>query len=424
MRAKPGGEPARSATKLLALAGLPGALACLLLAALAWSQGRAAFRAELQARAREQQRMVEALLEGPTDAEAVLDPLPRDVAGVRERVRALVAALDWPAGTVRLVEAGSSGPDALDGGEAALVFRRPLGGSGLLLEHRVEPAALRRAGLGAAFPWLLALALLALTAALAEFWVRRRILVPAVAALDDLAAAAAGRPSAAAADPGWARPWVEEGRRAARAQADRIAAGEAAEATLTAALGAVEEGVAVLDAEGRLVFANAAFGRAVAGAGQEPPRPGRSLEPALRAALARAGGLRELALGSGGRLLLLLGSPASLPPVGGTPAPSRTKPPPSLGGPRLASMVQEVAEALALVARQAVLLHELASEPTSRARAGELRRAVERCTRAIAPLLAPPRALRPDAVAHDRLGAAGGEREAALLEPTAGPPRG
>jgi PAS domain-containing protein len=423
MRAKPSGEPARRVRKLLAFAGLPGALACLLLAALAWSQGRAAFRAELEARAHEQQRMVEALLEGPGDAEAVLDPLPRDVAGARERVRSLVAALDWPAGTVRLVEAGSSGPDGLQASDATLTFRRPVGGSGLMLEHRIEPAALRRAGLSAAAPWLLAVPLLFLTLALADRLVRRRILVPAVAALEDLAAAAAGRPSAAAADPGWARPWVEEGRRAARAQADRIAAGEAAEATLTAALGAVEEGVAVLDAEGRLVFANAAFGRAVAGAGQEPPGPGRSLEPALRAALARAGGLRELALGSGGRLLLL-GSPASLPPVGGTPAPSRTKPPPSLGGPRLASMVQEVAEALALVARQAVLLHELASEPTSRARAGELRRAVERCTRAIAPLLAPPRALRPDAVAHDRLGAAGGEREAALLEPTAGPPRG
>jgi hypothetical protein len=84
-------------------------------------------------------------------------------------------------------------------------------------------------------------------------------------------------------------------------------------------------------------------------------------------------------------------------------------------------MVQEVAEALALVARQAVLLHELASEPVTRARAGELRRAVERCTRAIAPLLAPPR---PRPVAFDRLGAGGGERDAALLEPTAGPPRG
>jgi hypothetical protein len=86
-------------------------------------------------------------------------------------------------------------------------------------------------------------------------------------------------------------------------------------------------------------------------------------------------------------------------------------------------MVQEVAEALALVARQAVLLHELAAEPGTRTRAGELRRAVERCTRAIAPLLAPGRAARPASVGADEGRGVGGEREPAALATADGPPR-
>lgn len=422
MRGKPEGEPAGRATPLVALAVLPGILLAAGLTAYAWEKGRSVFLGELERRAAEQHRLVEALLEGPADSEASAALVPRDEAGVRERLQALVAILDWQAGTVRLVEATRDPPDPGGSGEAAPIFRRPIGASGFLLEHRVEPAALRRAGLKAASPWLFALALLCLTAVLAELRVRRRIVEPAVAGLEAVVAAAAGRPSGAAADPGWAWPWVEEGRRAARARADRAAAAEAAEATLTAALGAVEDGVAVLDAEGRLVFANAAFGRAIAEAGQAPPGPGRSLEPALRAALARAGGLRELALGSGGRLLLLERA-ATGPPVGEAAAPLRATRPPSLGGPRLASMVQEVAEALALVARQAVLLHELASEPGTRARAGELRRAVERCTRALAPLLAPARPAPPVAVEADEKRAVEGERRPALLAAAAGPPR-
>jgi len=418
MHGKPEGEPAGRATPRVALVALPGMLLGAGLAAHAWGEGQSAFLGELERRAAEQHRLVEALLEGPADSEASASLVPRDEAGVRERLRALVAILDWQAGTVRLVEATRDSSDSGGSDEAGPIFCRPIGASGLLLEHRVEPAALRRAGLGAAFPWLLALALLALTAALAEFWVRRRIFEPAVAGLEAMVAAAAGRPSGTPVR-GWAARWVEEGRRAARAQADRIAAGEAAEATLTAALGAVEEGVAVLDAEGRLVVVNAAFARAAARAGAEISA-GRPIDPAVRAALAATGCLREVPLASGGRLLHLARPPLPLP-AGAVSTPPASPPP--LAGPRLASLVQELAEALALVARQAVLLHELAAEPGTRARAEQLRRAVERCTRALAPLLAPGRPARRAAVETDEGRAVEGERQPALLATAAGPPR-
>jgi PAS domain-containing protein len=415
MRGKPGGEPAGRATPLVALVALPAILLASGLAARGWVEGRAAFLAELERRAAEQHRIAQALLEGPADAEVSTVLLPRDEAGARERLRALVATLDWPAGTIRLVEAADA-PALADAAGDPLTFRRPIGTSGLSLEHRVEPGAVRRAAIAGAAPWLLALSLLASTAVVAELLVRRRILAPAVAALDALVAAAAGRPSGAALR-GWAAAWVEAGRRAARERAERAAAAEATEATLLAALEAVEEGVAVVDGEGRLVFANGAFTRAVERGGAEACS-GRTLDAAARAALAATGSLRELPLASGGRLLLLARPAASLQggaaPAGG---------PPPIGTPRLAAMVQEVAEALALVARQAVLLHELAAEPGTRTRAGELRRAVERCTRAIAPLLAPGRAARPASIGADEGRGVAGEREPASLATADGPPR-
>lgn len=403
MATKPGDGPARRLGALLALASLPAVAAGLFLAAQAYREGRAGFLAELEARAREHGGVLEALLDGPLDAEAPAEPGARDVAGSIERARALVAVLDWPAGAVRLLpvqSAGDIGP--VDGSVAEPVWRRPIGRSGLLLEHRVEAGAVRRAGLAAAAPWILASVALAAVAGLAYLLIRRRILAPALAALDGLVAAAEGRPVAGDRGDGWARPWLEEGVRAARVRAERLAAAEAAEAPLVAAIEALEEGVALVAADGRLLLVNTAFERVLAGSGVGRPAIGRPLEPAMRAALAGLAGARELALASGDRLILL---PAPADAVSASEPPSRREAPPAgpVAGPRLASMVQEVAEALAQVARQALLLHELTAEPAVRARAEQLRRAAERCTRAIAPLLAPPRRPRPTAVALDRL---------------------
>lgn len=421
MRGGPGGEPVRRLRTLLALAGLPAILLCLVLAIRAGLDGRAAFLAGLEARAQERHRLLEALLEGPVDAEAVVDTAPRDVAGLRERLRALAATLDGPAGTVRLVEGAAAAASEGPGGDAdaALLLRRPIGASGLEIEHRVAAGAVRRAALAAAAPWLAAAVLLAATLLLARILIGRLLLAPAVAALDGLAAAAAGRAVAGAVPVGWASPWLEAGRRAVREQGERLAAAEAVEASLQAALEAVEEGVALLAADERVLLANAAFARALRQLGLEAPEPGRPLDPALRDALDRLPGLRALALASGGRLLLVPG-PAAPPPEAAMPVvapepagapmadaerPARAAvlPPVARAGPRLAAIVQEVAEALARVAREAVLLHELAAEPATRARAERLRRAVERCTRAIAPLLLPAPPPRPDAVAVDRL---------------------
>lgn len=403
MAAKPGDGPARRLGALLALAGLPAVAAGLLLGVQAYREGRAGFLAALEVRAREHGRVLEALLDGPLDAEASGEPEPRDTAGSLERARSLVATLDGPAGTIRLLPAeGASDIGPIDGSAGAFVWRRPIGRSGFLLEHRVEAGAPDRAGLAAAAPWLFATAALAASTAVAYLLIRRRVLAPALAALDGLVAAADGRPLAGDGGEGWARPWLEEGVRAARARAERLAAAEAAEAPLAAALEALEEGVALVAADGRLRLVNTAFARALAGSGAGRPTIGRPLEPGMRAALARLAGVRELALASGDRLILL---PAVADAVAGNEAPARPEAPSAgpLVGPRLASMIQELAEALAQVARQAVLLHELSGEPAVRARAEQLRRAAERCTRAIAPLLAPPRPPRPTAVAVDRL---------------------
>lgn len=403
MATKPGDGPARRLGALLALAGLPAVAAGLLLGVQAYREGRAGFLAELEGRAREHGRVLEALLDGPLDAEARADPGPRDVAGSIERARALVAALDWPAGAIRLlpVEAeGGLGP--VDGSAGESVWRRPIGRSGLVLEHRVEAGAPHRAGLAAAAPWLLASAALTASTAVAHLLIRRRILAPALVALDGLVAAADGRPVAGEGGEGWARPWLEDGVRAARARAERLAAAEAAEAPLAAAIEALDEGVALVAADGRLLLVNSAFARALGGSDPGRLAIGRPLEPAMRAALARLSGVRELALASGDRLYLLSAVGEA---VTESEPPSRRETPAAgpLAGPRLASMIQELAEALAQVARQALLLHELSAEPAVRARAEQLRRAAERCTRAIAPLLAPSRPPRPTAVALDRL---------------------
>ncbi len=403
MATKPGDGPARRLGALLALAGLPAIAAGLILGVQAYREGRAGFLAEREARAHEHGRVLEALLDGPLDAEAPNEPGPRDEAGSIERVRALVAALDWPAGTIQLLLAegtGDVGPT--DRSTSEPIWRRPIGRSGLVLEHRVEAGAPHRAGLAAAAPWVFATAALAVSTAIAYFLIRRRVLAPALAALDGLVATADGRPMAGDGGEGWARPWLEEGVRVARAQAERLAAAEAAEAPLAAAIEALEEGVALVAADGRLLLANSALARALAGSGAGRPTIGRPLDPAMQAALARLARVRELALASGERLILL---PAAAEPAPESEPPSRPEPLPAgaVAGPRLATMIQELAEALAQVARQALLLHELSAEPAVRARAEQLRRATERCTRAIAPLLAPPRPPRPTAVALDRL---------------------
>lgn len=403
MATTPGDGPARRLGALLALAGLPAIAAGLLLGVRAYREGRAEFLAELQARAREHALVLEAFLDGPLDAEAPGEPGVRDVAGGMERARALVAGLDWPAGAIRLLPADdASRTTPGDGSEAELVWRGPIGRTGLVLEHRVEAAVPRGAALAAAAPWLFATAALAASIAVAYFPIRRRVLAPALAALDGLVAAADGRPVAGDGGEGWARPWLEEGVRVARARAERLAAAEAAEATLAAAIEALEEGVALVAADGRLRLVNSAFARALAGSEAGRPAIGRPLEPAMRAALVRLAGVRELALASGERLILL---PAVADTVSESEPPSRPEVPSAgpLAGPRLASTIQELAEALAQVARQALLLHELSAEPAVRARAEQLRRAAERCTRVIAPLLAPPRPARPTPVALDRL---------------------
>lgn len=405
MRGEPPREPALRLATLLALAGLPALLAGLLLAAWAWSDRRVELLAELEARAREQHRAVEAIFVGPADAEAAAEAGPRDVAGRREQARAMVAALEWPAGSVRLVEraAGSAEPAAVPGLETG-VSLRPIAGSGMLLEHRVAASTLRRAALRAALPWLMLAPALVLTLAGAYALLRRGLLLPATAALDALVEVAAGRPAGHRG--GWTTPWLESGLAAARQQAARLAAAEAVEAPLLAALEAVEQGVALLAPDGRMVLANAAFARELDRLGLERPAVGAPLARATRGGLERSCGLRELRLASGGRLLLLPGgSPVPAAPAPAAPAPAA---PPAVAakiaaGPRLAGMVQEVAEALALVVRQAVLLHELAAEPATRRRAEQLRLAAERCTRAMAPLLAPPPRARPAAVAVDRL---------------------
>lgn len=403
MRAEPGGEPVRRLGKLLALAGLPALIGSLALAGHAYLDRRAGLVAELEARARDHHRAIAALLEGPAGAEAPVGP-PRDVAGGRERARALVEELDWPVGTVRLVavDAAAGSPPPAAEPEPDRLFREPLPGGGLLLEHRVEAGTLRRVAAAAALPWLLAGAACAASLVLAHALLRRGILTPAVAALDALVAAAGGRPAAAGAEPGWAAPWLEAGRLAAGRQSERLAAAEAAEAPLAAALEAIEEGVALLAADGRLLHANAAFARVLGGRGAAPPALGRPLEPQVQAALARKPGVRTLELASGDRLILLA-TPGESPPGAAAAAPRAPSLPVPPGGPRLACIVQEVAEALASVTRQAVLLHELTTDPATRERAEQLRRAAERCTRAIAPLLAPERPARPTAIALDRL---------------------
>lgn len=387
---------------LLLLVGLPAIAAALLLAAWSWREGREVLLGALVERAGEQRLAVDAVLGGPGERETADEAPAGDMAGRLDRARELVAGLAWPAGSVRLVEAAAAPAE-----EPGRVLVRPVGDGRLQLVHRIEPDVLPAAGRAAALPWLALAAALALTLGLAQALLRRQLVAPTLAALDGLVDLAAGLPArAGAAAQGWAAPWLEAAAAAARGQAGRLAAAEAVEAPLAAALEGVAQGVALLDPEGRLQLANRALGEALRALGQEPPRPGAALAPATRAALVVRLGASEVALASGGRLFLLPPAPGSA--LGHRPGPAEGWPPgPALaggrGGPRLAAMVQEVGEALALVARQAVLLHELAADETTRGRALELRRAAERCTRAIAPLLAPPRPLPPRPVAVDRL---------------------
>jgi PAS domain-containing protein len=398
MRERPrGGLEERQRTLLLIL-GAPAVGMALLAALVAARDASEATRAALLERAREQGRAVEAVLGTAGDSEAGDEVPAGDRASRLDRAGQLVRGLDWPDARVRLVAVGPTDPARADPAvvpaDAPMLLVQAVGEGTLRLEHPTPPAFLAEAARAAALPWLALAAVLAVVLGLAHLLLRSRLLVPAAHALDALVEVASGRPVAGGTVPGWAVPRLDAARAGARREAERLAAAEAALAPLEAALEAVGEGVALLDRDDRLLLANGALRDRLAGRPGGSLRPGAPLDRALRFALLALPGAREVGLASGGRMLLV-------PP--GPEAAGATAALPARGGPRLAGMVQEVGEGLAQVARQAVLLHELATDPQTRERAEQLRRAAERCTRAIAPLLAPARPQPPRPVAIDRL---------------------
>lgn len=399
MQERPRGGLAERQRTLLLRIGTPVVGLALLAALLAARDAREATHAAFLERAREQGRAVEAVLGAAGDSEAGDEVPAGDRASRLDRARQLVGGLDWPAGEVRLVAPSSGDPAEADRAEdpehASLLLVQPLAGGAVRLEHPLPAASLAAAARAAALPWLVAAAALGVVLAVVHLLLGRRLLVPAEHSLAALAEIAAGRPPAPATLPDWAAPWLEAARAGARREAERLAGAEAALALLEAALEAASEGVAVLDPEGRLLFVNGALRERVGGAAGDRLRPGAPLDPTLRPTLLAEPGAREVRLGDGGAMLLV---PAGSAACGPTTALS------ARAGPRLAGMVQEVGETLAQVARQAMLLHELAPDPTTRERASELRRAAERCNRAIAPLVVPRRPLPPRPVAVERLG--------------------
>lgn len=362
MRARPVEGEAKGASR--AWSG-PGLVAILLLAAaLAWHDARRSLLADLEETAEAHRRAVLAVLDPGEALEAPAGG--RDEGDRRERAlavtAALVAALDGGPIRVALV-AGDPVPTGDSGGAVV----RELAPLGLALVHRLEEGVLLRAGLAAAAPWVASAGLLALGLVITGRRERRA------------AAQRAARERARAA--------AEEALRAHLAEA------EAQEALLLAAVEAIGEGVAIVEPDGRPIVLNTAFRRGLAGRGIAiPAEPGAALD---LAALARIEELRRLELARGQLLLL--------PEVAATA--QRTAPPLPAGpaGPRLAGIVQELGEALARVAREAVVLNELATDPAARARLERLRAAAERCTRLLAPLLAPPRPPLRRAVALDAL---------------------
>ncbi|MDW8370120.1 MAG: hypothetical protein RMK81_07595 [Geminicoccaceae bacterium] len=373
MRARPFEEEASGVRRSWWGPGLLAILLLLLAAAIAWQQARRALLLGLEETAEAHRRAVLAVLDTGEGLE--VPAAGRDESERRERAlaaaAALVAALDGRAIRLALVDADPA--PGLDRSEAIASELAPLS---LWLVHRLEEGALLRASFAAAAPWSAAAGLLALGLALAARRERREV----------VRRAARDRERA-------------EGERALRA---RLAETEAHEALLLATVEAIGEGVAILAPDGRPIVVNTAFRRGLAGRGLEL----RS-EPGARfdlEALSRIEELRRFELAAG-QLLLLLEASAVLParaPLGPT-------------GPRLAGIVQELGEALARVAREAVVLHELASDPALKARLERLRAAAERCTRLVAPLLAPPRPVVRRPVALDRLleerttGRAGGQ---------------
>lgn len=403
MQERPRGGLAERQRILLLLLGAPAVGLALLAALLAARDAREATRLALVERAREQGRAVDAVLGAAGESEAGDEVAVGDRASRFDRARELVRGFDWPEGSVQLRTLGAadrasadraSADRAQDSADTSLLLVQPLAGGTVRLEHPTPTAELDRAAWTAARPWLTAAAALGLLLGLVHLVLRSRLLLPAGRALDALVEVASGRPIAGDAVPDWAAPRLDAARAALRREAERLAAAEASLAMLEAALEAVGEGVALVAPDGRLLLVNGALRERVAGGPGERLRPGALLDPALRPTLLAAPGARELRLAGGGTMLLV---PAA-PPTGGALATL-----PARAGLRLAGIVQEVGEALAQVARQALLLHELAPDLATRERAEELRRAAERCTRAIAPLVLPRRPIPPRPVAVDRL---------------------
>lgn len=376
MRARPFEEEASGVRRSWWGPGLLAILLLLLAAAIAWQQARRALLLGLEETAEAHRRAVLAVLDTGEGLE--VPAAGRDESERRERAlaaaAALVAALDGRAIRLALVDADPA--PGLDRSEAIASELAPLS---LWLVHRLEEGALLRASFAAAAPWSAAAGLLALGLALAARRERREV----------VRRAARDRERA-------------EGERALRA---RLAETEAHEALLLATVEAIGEGVAILAPDGRPIVVNTAFRRGLAGRGLEL----RS-EPGARfdlEALSRIEELRRFELAAG-QLLLLPEAAATVRPTGPSVPAGPT-------GPRLAGIVQELGEALARVAREAVVLHELASDPALKARLERLRAAAERCTRLVAPLLAPPRPVVRRPVALDRLleerttGRAGGQ---------------
>lgn len=283
-----------------------------------------------------------------------------DAAGARERTLAILAALEAPPYRTALRPAREP-TEPREQGRVA-----PIAGLDHLLSIELEPGARLRAALAAASPWLLA----ALGFAISGWVGFPRWMGPALARLRGERDALKAR---------------------LEAEVQRRETAEALEARLSAALDALEQPVALFDRAGALAFANAAFRAHLAAEGTQSGDP---------TPLHARG--RTLVLASGERLVVLpleAAVRASAPPGSGVVVPFLRRE----GGARLADRLQELAELLARVAREAVLLHELASDAGSRSRAEALRGAAERCTQLIAGLLGPSCAPRRRPVALDRV---------------------
>ncbi|MCS6877607.1 MAG: PAS domain-containing protein [Geminicoccaceae bacterium] len=356
MALQPGASdtPAAAIRRAILAAGAGVLAFALLAAALAFGWAVHATDATLAAAVASRKAVLEAVFAGGAELEA---PAGRDEPAADEKARAILAALDDDRLRARLLLAHEpDDPDAV---------RVPIAGTGARLSVRLVPEARLAAGLAAALPFLLA-GLIALAG---------------LASVDRLA-----RPRLADTAERLARY-----ERRLREETVRREATEAAEARLSAALETVAQPVALVDREGRVLFANGAFR---ARAGEEAGIGAVAREVAAHA------GMRAIALASGERILIGASEPDRAPaPAAGVVVPfARVE-----GVPRLADRLQELAEALARVAREAVLLHGLAPDAASRARAETLRAAAERCTRLVAGLIAPTRTPRRRAVALDRL---------------------